>query len=183
MLFKKKWAAVFLLLSIFLTSCEFKCSVGGDAKKDDKGSAQVKNGTALYNGINLTATGGVQVNRAFLTNEKNERIQPGNLVAPFEKTYLNIIMDSGWIETEDRCYLGASQQVITDKGVEILNNPDLFASMDQTGASPKDAKIISLSVLLQLPANAPPASFTVNYRVWDKKGSGAVSGSYKLFTK
>lgn len=184
MLLRKKYAAVFLLISLFLSSCEFKCSVGGDAgKKEEKSTAKIKNGTALYNDIELTATGGVQVNRAYLVNEKNEKIPPGNFVSPFEKTYLSIYVDSGWTVTEGRSYLGASQKVVTDRGVVLMDNPDLFSSMDAAGADPKDAKIVSLSVWLKLPEKAPPASFTVSYRVWDKKGTGSISGQYKLFTK
>jgi hypothetical protein len=181
--FRKNPLTIIIVLSLFLSSCEFQCSIGGnkDEKKLSPG-AVMKDGAALYNDVNLSATG-VKVNRAFLTNAKNEKIQPGNFVAPNEKVFLNIIVDSGWVATDGRCYLGASEKVVTHQGNELLNEADLFSSMDETGASDKDAKIISLSVLLKLPENAPPNNFHVSFRVWDKKGTGEITGDYKLYTK
>lgn len=184
MLLRKKIIALFVLLSFVLTSCEFKCSVGDktDKKQDDK-DVTMKDGTAVFNGISLDTKGGVRVQRAYLVNSKNERLGENNFVAPNETVKLVLMIDSGWTEEEGRCYLGASEKAVTDAGYVILDEADLFASTGVDGISPKDAKIIALSVILKLRETAPPNRFDVSFRVWDKKGAGEITGSYKLNTK
>ncbi|MBL7726589.1 MAG: hypothetical protein JNM68_02840 [Dinghuibacter sp.] len=179
--FNKQSVLLALLFSLLLTACEFRCSVGGDSGTTGKPNA--KKGPMLYNNIALNTTGGVKVHRAFLTNDKNERIAEGNFIEPNKYTYLKVIIDSGWTETNGRCYLGASQKITTDGGKVLLDEPDLFESLGVDGASAEDAKIISLSVILKVPPNAPPSGFNVEYRIWDKKGEGSISGQYKIFTK
>lgn len=186
----KKTLALFVLLSFMLTSCEFKCSVGNTTdqenpqkgKPDDK-NVVVKNGTTLFNGIQLDTKAGIKVQRAYLMNSKNERLGENNLVAPNETVKMVLMIDSGWTEEAGQCYLGAAQKVVTDAGTEILNEPDLFVSNGVESISVTDAKIITLSVILKIRTNAPPNGFNVNFRVWDKKGPAEITGSYKLNTK
>lgn len=177
----KHGAVLALLLSLLLTGCEFRCSVGGDTGTTDKPKAQ--KGPRLYNNIQLNTTAGVKVNRAYLANENGERISEENLVQPKGKTKFVIFIDSGWVSSNGRCYLGASQKVTTDGGRVLMDEADLFESMGLNGIDPEDAKIITLSVLLNIPENAPPEGLKVEYRVWDKKGPGNINGQYKIFTK
>lgn len=186
---QKRTLALFLLLSFMLTSCEFKCSVGNTdeenqqkGKPDDK-NVVIKNGTALFNGIQLDTKGSIKVQRVYLVNSENKRIDENNFVSPNETVKMVLMIDSGWTEEAGQCYLGASQKVVTDAGVEILNEPDLFASSGVEGISPKDATVITMSVILKIPANAPPNGFNVTFRVWDKKGPAEITGRYKLNTK
>lgn len=186
MLLTKRTLPLLVLFSLVLSSCEFKCSVGGSSgpsENDDKKSAKIDNGTALYNGITLNSSGNVHVKRAYLTDEKGERIAEGNYVEPISKTYINIVLDSGWSVENGKSFLGASQKVVTDGGTVILDEADMFSSMDAEGVDPEKAKTLNLSLTLNPKGNVPPTGLTVNFRVWDKKGSGEITGQYKLNTK
>ena len=70
---------------------------------------------------------------------------------------------------------------MSEDGSVILDKEDLFTSSD--GYSVEDAKIIGISVTINVKSGSPPTYFTVHYRLWDKKGDGVIDGSYRLYSK
>ena len=96
-----------------------------------------------------------------------------------EKIYLVIKLDSGWVKENGKSFIGASERITTSAGRVVINADDIFADYGITGLDPVDAKLISLSAVI---TQADPGvnDFTVQFRVWDKKGSGEVKGKYKF---
>jgi hypothetical protein len=64
----------------------------------------------------------------------------------------------------------------------ILNEPDLFEEYPD-GVTVRDSKLIYLTAFVKLKQDSPPTSFSVQFRIWDKKGEGYVEGSYMLFSR
>lgn len=165
--------------SVCLSSCEFSCSIG---KKDDvTGTAEVKDGARVYNNIQINASG-VNVDKAYLLFDNGERVPDDNFVDFNGPVKMQILVDSGWVEENGKVLLGASEKIITEKGEVVVDEADLFQKYPD-GISAEDSKSIYLSATVKLKEGTPPTSFTVSFRVWDKKGDGFVEGSYKLYSK
>ena len=171
-----------LLVSIFLSSCSFHCSIGGnDTAKQPATSPVEKNGAVIYNGIELESQG-LHVKEAYLVYTKSGQMLPGNNQTDFrEPIGLRLVVDSGWTVEDGNVYPGASEKMVSEKGNVLLNQEDLFQKYNGGGAvAAADAKYITLSVSLK--GNADNSkSFTVEFRVWDKKSEGFVKGKFKLF--
>jgi hypothetical protein len=170
---------LFVSIIILFPSCEFNCSVG--KKEDPPGTAVVKQGTRIYNGIDLEVNG-LRVTKAYLLLEDGQRVNDDNFVDFKQPVRLQLLIDSGWVEQEGKVLLGASETITEENGRIVLQEADLFQKYPQ-GINTRDAGIIYLSASLKLKENASPTSFTVSFRVWDKRGEGWIRGSYKLFSK
>lgn len=172
-----KLFAVFFL--IMLQSCEFSCSVGN--KDKDTGNAVVKDGARIYNNIQLKASG-IKIDKAYLFLESGKRVPDDNFVDFKETIKLQLKFASDWKEENGKVFLGASERIENEKGDVILQEDDLFEKYSE-GISVKDSRSIYLSAILKIKEGAVPTSFTVYFRVWDKKSDAFVQGSYKLFSK
>ena len=174
-----------LLIAIILTSCEFKCSVGDTtAEKEGKGKPVEKNGMLLYNGIKLEAKE-VSIKKAYLVvnDDSGEMVDDGNFVDIKKGVKLIIRTGDGWQVTDDRVWLGASMKVYSETGELLLDKPDMFSSYDETGITAEDSKTLALSVYFTKFENKQPVSLDVVFRVWDKKSSAQVEGSYTVHSK
>ncbi len=166
-------------LSIFLPSCEFSCSIG---KKDEvTGAAEVKDGARIYNNIQLNASG-VKVDKAYLLLDDGQRVPDDNFVDFKSPVKMQVLVDSGWVEANGKVLLGASEKIITETGEVLVEEADLFQKYPD-GISVEDSRSVYLSAVLKLKEGIPPTSFTVSFKVWDKKGNGFIEGSYKLYSK
>jgi hypothetical protein len=168
-------------MALLLQSCEFSCSVG---KKDDdiKGTAVVKDGTRIYNDIEL-ATNKVKVSKAYLVMKDGTAMPEGNLVDFTKPVNVQLVIEEGWKEEDGKVLLGAAEKITAEDGTVILDEKDLFSGRYDDGISVSDAKNIALTASLTLKKELPPTTFTVSFRIWDKRGEGYVEGSYKLYSK
>jgi hypothetical protein len=181
---KKGHFTAFLLAAFILTSCEFKCEVGTPSHKEEKSS---NNSTGpkdhasakTLNDIELN-TKDVVVDRAFLSKDNGDLISPDNTVALGEKINLVINITEGWKENNGKNFIGASEVITTDTGIEILNSEDLFSAYDEEGIAINDAKVITLKARITNQPTPPAEYYKVRFRVWDKKGNGEITGSYKF---
>jgi hypothetical protein len=178
---KYKVLPVLLAVAITLQSCEFSCSVGGK-KEETKGNAVLKDGARVYNDIALTANK-VKLSKAYLVLKDGTPMPEGNLVDFTQPVLLRLLVDEGWVNENGRVMLGAAEKITAEDGSVLLDEADMFAEGYEDGISTEDAKQISLSASIKLKKEMPPATFTVSFRVWDKKGEGYVEGSYKLYSK
>lgn len=173
------------ITSVIFSSCEFKCQLGDTGKKE--GQKEVvekpteKQNPQLLNGIELTAQG-VQVYRASLSLESGDLLPSNNTVALGEKISLILNIENGWTEINGKSFIGATEKITTDNGSGILDSDDLFASYDQ-GMNANDAKIITLKARITKASAIPVDYYIVNFKVWDKKGSGVITGKYKFYIK
>lgn len=170
------------VLAALLTSCDFKCSVGGNepgtkTKPITSANNNALNGAVIKNDIDLEATG-VKLKEAYLVDAKNNLLTE-NKARIGEKIYLVIKLDTGWVKENGKSFIGASERIVTSAGRVVINADDIFKDYEIAGLDPVDAKLISLSAVI---TQADPGlnDFTVQFRVWDKKGSGEVKGKYKF---
>lgn len=171
---------LFVVTTFILQSCEFSCSVGN--KDDVKGTAVVKEGTRIYNDIQLK-TNKVKVSRAYLVMKDGTAMPEGNMVDFTKPVNVQLEVEEGWMEENGKVLLGASESITAEDGTVILDEKDLFSGKYDDGISAADAKTIGLTAILKLKKDLPPTAFTVSFRVWDKKGEGYIEGSYKLYSK
>ena len=169
-----KPAVIICLLSAFLFSCEVK--VNNPSSKDAKTE---KTSSKIRNGIQLKANG-LKVEQAFLTYEDGSLVSSENKIDVNQKVVMRLIMD-GWKEENGKVMIGATEKLTTSKGQTILDTEDLFGAYPD-GVDAKDAKYITLSAVITR-LDELYDHFLVEFRVWDKKGGGDVTGSYKLYLK
>jgi hypothetical protein len=123
------------------------------------------------------------LNKAYLVYDDTKERVPDNNFVDFKRTIkLVLLIKEGWNVTDGKVWPGASEKVVTESGETILNEDDLFASMTE-GASETDAQTVTISATINPESIKQPTSFTVNFKVWDKKGDGVIEGSYKLHSK
>lgn len=165
-----------------LSSCSFKCSVG-DEKKTKTVTSDEKNalnGAIIKNDIDIEASG-VKLKQAYLTDANNNLLTE-NTTRIGEKIYLILKLDTGWTTINNKSFIGASERISTSSGSVIVDAADIFKDYETTGVSAVDAKVISLSAIITQ-ADPGVENFTVQFRVWDKKGNGEVKGKYKFKIK
>ena len=179
-----KLSSFFIAICILFTlqSCEFSCSVGDKKKEDkEKGTSVEKDGARIYNNIQLK-TSDIKVEKAYLFLESGEKVPDDNVVDFNGKIQLRLQMATDWKEENGKVLLGASEKILNEKGDVVLQQDDLFEKYPD-GVSVKDSKVIFISAILKLKEGTPPTSFTVYFRVWDKRSDAFVEGSYQLFSK
>lgn len=170
----------FLGMSVCLISCEFQCSVG-NTKKNNSSTASAEQGTTISNNIQLTSSK-VQVKEAYLIyGESGKKVALDNTADLGQKIKLLLVIGDGWVMKDNKVSIGASEQISTSTGQEIVNAEDLFASYND-GIDPADAKIISLSAMITK-ETGDIDHYNVKFRVWDKYGTGEINGSYKFFIR
>ena len=162
-----------------LPSCEFSCSVGN--KDEPKGTAVIKDGTRIYNQIDLQSNR-VKLDKAYLLFDNGDRVPDDNFVDFKRPVRLHLLIDSGWVEQNGKVMLGAAETITAENGRAVLQEEDLFEKYP-SGIPAADAKAIYLSAALQLKEGALPTSFTVSFNIWDKNGDGFIKGSYKLYSR
>lgn len=170
---------LFIFLSALLSSCEFNCQLGG--KNKPAGKVKMEEGAQVYNDIKVN-TFKADLVRAYLVFEDGSRVPDDNRVDFSQPIKLVLVINGGWKEENGRVYLGVSETVIAESGEVLLDETDLFADKAD-GVEANDARFLSIKASIRLPANSPPTSFSVQYKVWDKKGDGFIEGSYMLFSK
>jgi len=163
-----------LLLAFTFFSCEVKVNnPSSKESKTEKANAKIRNG------IQLKANG-LKVEQAFLSYEDGSLVSNENKIDVNQKVVMRLIMD-GWKEENGKVMIGATEKITTSKGQTILDTEDLFGAYPD-GVDAKDAKYITLSAVITR-LDELYDHFLVEFRVWDKKGGGEVTGSYKLYLK
>ena len=135
----------------------------------------------IKNNIQLK-TNGFKVSEAYLIFDDGTPVPQDNKVDLNQKITLLIIIDAGWKVTDSLVYPGASEKVVLSNGYEVLNNDDLFTAYTEKGVNAADARYISLKAVITQIDNKKNY-IIVKFRVWDKKGTSSLSGSYKFFIK
>ena len=173
-----------LFISVCFSSCEFKCSIG-DTTANERGKKYKpvdKNGTLLYNGVQLK-TNKVKVTKAYLVyrDSTGEMVDEDNFIDVNIGVKLLLLIDSGWKETENGVLLGASMKAVADNGQELVNMKDMFENKQEI--SPKDSRILGLSLFFNHWEARRPVTINVTFRIWDKNADADIEGSYTVHTK
>jgi hypothetical protein len=142
------------------------------------GSQEVTNVT---NNIKMQSNG-FKVESAYLVFEDETPVPYDNKVDINQKVNLRIIVDSGWAIIDNKVYPGASEKIILSSGGVVLKSDDLFTAYTETGVSPEDARYITLKAIITK-IDDKRNHVIVTFKVWDKKGTNTITGSYKLYIK
>lgn len=161
--------------SICLSGCHSPSAPPG-GPLDSLSTLQTNSTAKILNGIVVHEGGGLTISRAYLTNASGLLIPSDNTIAGGDTACLNLVVAQGWIAENGQVTLGARQSIVTDRGEPVLSSPDLF---DGAKIGESQAGHLQLKASITQQRSDSP-SFLVRYRVWDKKGSGEVSGSYRL---
>ncbi len=147
---------------------------GSENSTDNKSPLK---GAIIKNDIDIEAAE-VKVKAAYLMTA-DAQFKETNTAKLKEQIFLTVELDTGWTKYNGKSFIGASEQILDKDGTIILDAKDLFADYDIEGLDAAVAKNINLSAVID---SIQPGyeTFTVKYKVWDKKGKGMVKGSYKF---
>lgn len=186
---RKGQLTALIILAIVFTSCKFDCQMGSTEKKEEGKNntnpipSDKNQGTPkTLNGIELH-TNGVQVYSASLSLDNGNLVPSDNTVALGEKINLMINVESGWKEIDGKSFVGASETITSDNGTVLLETGDMLSAYTETGMDATDAKVITLKARITSLATPPAEYYVVNFRVWDKKGDGEITGKYKFYVR
>ena len=172
----KRVRSVLLLSILFFTAI---ISVAQKKAVNRKISKDTPENNFAKNGIRLKSKG-FKVSEAYLVLDDESLVPEGNKVELNQNVNMLIIIDEGWNETGGRVFPGSSQVIKQTNGAVIANSEELFEAFNETGVSPEDAHYITINAVVT-DVKYKKNYAVVNFRVWDKKGSAEITGSYKLF--
>ncbi len=114
-----------------------------------------------------------------MLHSDGSEIGDDNTVAVGEEILCRLFI-SGWKEVDGRVKLGATQTATTADGTVVIEQPDLFASLES--ASPEDAGVVTINATVT-ESNEQIRDLTVKFKVWDKNANTDVTGSYSFHLK
>lgn len=178
----KRIIAIPVLLVLFLTAMFLNASAQKKtAKPAAAKSKPAVSSTKIRNNIQLKASG-FKISSAYLVFDDGSPIPADNKVELNQNVNLLLIIDGGWNVKDSLVYPGASEKIALSSGYTVLKEDDLFTSYDATGVAAADARYITLkAVITEL--DDKKKFIVVSFKVWDKKGTANVTGSYKFFIK
>jgi hypothetical protein len=136
---------------------------------------------SFKNGIKLKIKG-FKVSSAALYFDNESSVPQDNKIDVNQRVNMRLVIEGGWSEIDGKVFPGGSEVIKLNNGYEVLKSDDLFSAYDETGVSPEDARYITLkAIITQLKDKRKYV--IVTFRVWDKKGTAEITGSYKLFIK
>ena len=169
---KKIMTPVFFLTLIFFSACEVK------VKEDSPGGNKAASTSKIRNGIELNSKGGMKVSQAFLLFEDGTLVPSTNEAKVNQEVNLRLIIENGFTQSNGLVEIGASEKIETNTGQTLLDEKDLFRNLGEIEAARAEALTLK-AVITRL--DKLYDYFLVSFRVWDKKGNGEVTGSYKLY--
>ena len=172
---KKIITPISLLLYVLLGSCNF--TVEHKQTNDEKNVAK-KGSSKIRNGIDLHTKGNLKVSQAFLLFEDGSLVPPTNETKVNQEVTLRLILETGFTENNGKVEIGASEKIETNTGQLVLDEKDLFKDLGEVDA--ERAKALTLKAVITR-LDKLYDYFLVSFKVWDKKGNGEISGSYKLY--
>jgi hypothetical protein len=145
--------------------------------------AQVKaSNVKIYpkNKVSITTTGGFELEDAYLVNDDGIRVSDSNVTELNKNIILLLVIKSGWKAVDGKVKLTLGQQIITNTGVTILKNNDVFGGNGE--GTLEDAKYIQAKAVITS-MNKPIKYFTVKFKMTDVIGKGTISGTYKFYIR
>ena len=133
------------------------------------------------NGIKMNCKG-LKVKEAALYFDDNSKVPQDNKVDVNQRVNMQVVIDTGWAIVDGKVYPGGSEVIKLSTGSTILKSDDLFAAYSDTGVNAEDAKYISIKAVITS-IDDKKNHIIVSFKIWDKKGSGEITGNYKFFIK
>ncbi len=142
-------------------------------------TSNLRNNIKIRNDINIKAEG-IDLSQAFLLYDDGTLVPETNETGVGKPVKMRLIIDNGWKEQDGKVSIGASEKIETSDGELMLDEKDLFAAMPIINAD--DANFITLTANISS-LDKLYDYFLVSFKVWDKNGTGEITGNYKLYIK
>jgi len=134
----------------------------------------------IRNSIELH-TGSIIVSEAYLVYGDDGTLLPAdNAITMGRPVQLKLTIARGWKEDHGKVALGAEEKIITSDGQLIFATGDMFLNTPVINVH--DAHAITLTATVTA-NDRLTKHLVVVFRIWDKKGSGVINGSYPLWMK
>jgi hypothetical protein len=172
---RKILAPVFFLMFTGVSSCTFTVNDKPASEKKVEGTTPA---SKIRNGIEIQTKGNLEVSQAFLLFDDGSLVPASNQAGVNQNINLRLVIDKGFTESNGKVEIGASEKIETNTGQIVLNEQDLFKDLGEIEAA--RAKMLTLNAVITR-LDKLYDYFLVSFRVWDKKGDGEVTGSYKLY--
>ena len=181
--------------TFFISCCTLLCVTGAVAQKTTKPAAKpvvkavakpINNSNTaavtktFANGITMKIKG-FNVAEAGLYFEDGSKVPDDNTIELNQKVILYTVLNSGYKVSGGKVFPGSSERIVLSNGYEVLKTGDLFEEYN-SGITPEDGKYISLKAMMT-EIDDKSLDITVSFKIWDKKGSSIITGSYKLKIK
>jgi len=99
-----------------------------------------------------------------------------------QNVYLQIEVDpKDWTIEEERIYPGVYEKVESDDKKHVFVQEDMMKDYEG-GIAASDGWLITVMAVVR-DVDKHYDHFTVNFRVWDKRGKGEITGMYNLYLK
>ena len=173
---------IFLLIpaaALLLSSCGDNGSKTTTAKESEKPKTEASNNSNYKNGISIKENGLV-IEKAILVNANDVPIGEDNTVEIGDVIYCKVYIKE-WKSVDGKANIGASEQILTSAGDEVLNEPDLFSGASGM-VDPEAAKVLTLQATITKLTKSI-RDFEVKYRLWDKNSNADATGSYVFHLK
>jgi hypothetical protein len=147
---------------------------------DKNNQTQSPTNSAYKNGIVLEAKG-FKVKQAYLVFDDSVKLKEDNIASLGQHVNLELVIDSGWAAENKLIYPGISEKIVSDDGNHVFENSDLM-TVHPGGVPVEDGWLVTIQAVINT-VDKHYQYFLVSFRVWDKKGTGEIKGSYKLYMK
>jgi hypothetical protein len=132
----------------------------------------------ISNGIKINTTANIKIVTAYLYYDGGKPVPDSNRASLGQNVNLLVQVERGsWIEKEGKVSIGASEKIATNTGAVILNEADLFENLKDISA--EDAQYVTLKAVITS-MTKKFNFFLVSFVIWDKWGTGKITGSYRL---
>ena len=163
-----------IILLLVLSACEVKVSTGTGT---DKAEVAARNTAKIRNAIDVSTTGYIKVEQAFLTYADNGSfVSDSNVTTINRPVKLNLIV-SGWKGTDGKVSIDAAQKITTNEGGVVLDEKDMFK--DSNPVSEKDAGYLSFQCVITS-INKLFDYFLVEVIARNKDADQQVKASFKM---
>jgi hypothetical protein len=165
--------ALLRFFTAYTSACEVKVNTGAaDAKEE----APARNKNKIRNGIELTTTGGVQVEQAFLTYVDNGSFVSDSNVTTINRPLKLNLLATGWSGGE-KIALDAEQKITTSEGDVVLEQKDMLKEANPIAL--KDAGYLSFQFVITR-LNKLFDYFLVEVSVRNKEANQQILAKFKI---
>ena len=170
-----------IFLAALISLSLFSCNDDNNTETTLEGKEVSSSDTKVLNEIEIETSGGLKVSQAYLTYGDTESLVPaGNQTTIDRPIKLVMLIAEGWEEEGGEIAIGASERIDTNTGENVLTTGDLFEQYESMPAAYGNKVNLSATITEM---QKEYDHFVVSFRVWDKKGNGEITGSYKLYVK
>ena len=166
---KKYFALTLLLFSVLLFGC---------SQKNNKERTNNRTEKIIRNQIKTEATGGLVIYQAFLIHQDGSLVGRNNSIKVGEDAELRLFL-RGWVGPDGIISIGASQNFVSDKGIILWEDADIFANSGPITVDNAEVLRLKINVGIYQPEMK---YYTSEIKVWNKTNPSQSATAKVKFT-